>query len=664
MDKEIAHRKLFEILYKVSKVKTDVQFTQYAEKTYQEFLALHAESGTVVGADEYKNYLAGMLPNQINFSKLSDQDLEVLSYSGYEYVPARSERIFRASSIKIINDTVDFQNGDTFILPTGVYQLDKNGSKQHILDAEEMQRILPAEMVPNDATELETIEPRFNVVDINVSHSVQLPLLINQAIQKNPNAMPLGAAESVGDNAYISTTIFRAGSLDMLRETGPLSHGPTYIVPEGIFQVGRYNQLHCILSQPDMLQSIPANMLPNTTTLPEQITCLDRATVEKWNKHTQLTQSLITGFANKPHALYLGSPHLRITDISSSLYYLAEQERHRRQLKTNLILKVFNFKTDADFMDFFVKRLYLENCSAQQLTSHIDKILQQSPRINLAILTDAELRNLYQQCSTWSPKISSRILCCQTLPENARIGDTVILPDGVYQIRIDELSGKVKQEKLINQTELAALDILDFIPDSAKEIRIIDDYGKEDAEDAQELIGLLNPIIRTRSQGMYLHELPRSESEYYGAVTTVLKEMAKQELVTRALDRFKNPETSKAWFSFSGLSLFSPTPKVVPIQTSTSQTQANPSHPAKMTTKQLRTGFTRLKELKMQEPSELARRLTPSSAVIFAQSDMQPEAPRSILDVQASMHDIKEDLDLNLGTNFTVSSVGSDTKTV
>lgn len=675
LDKEIAHRNLFAILYKVSKVKTDVQFTQYAEKTDQEFLALHAESGTAVGAGEYNAYLTTMLPNKINFSKLSDQDLEVLSYSASEYIPARSERIFRAQSIESINEGVNIQIGDTFIVPNGVYQLDRLRRAQLILNAEEMKSALPADMVPNDATELETIEPRFDVVDINVSHSVQLPLLINQAIRKNPNAMPLGAAKSVAEDAQISTTIFRAGSLDMLRETGPLSRGPTYIVPEGVFQVDRDNHLQCILSQEEMQQSIPATRLPNTKDFQEQITCLDRATVEKWNQHTRLTQSLITGFANKPHALYLGSPIGKavclIASITSSLQYLAEQERHRRQLKTNLILKVFNFKNDTNFMHYFVSRLYPGKMGAAELTAHIYGVLQKSQRINLAILTDVELRTLYQQCSTWSPKISSRILCCRTFPENARIGDTVILPDGVYQIRIDELSGKVKQEKLINQTELAALDIEDFIPDAAKEIRIIDDYG---TDDAQELITLLNPIIRSHSQGMYLHELPERESESYGAVTHTLKQMAEQELATRALNRFKKPETSKAWFSFSGLGLFSSTPKVVPIQTSTSQedldrplssqTQANPSHPAKMTIKQLRTGVTRLKELKMQEPSELARRLTPSSAVMFAQSDMQPEAPRSIPDVQASMHDIKEDLNLNLGTNFTVSSVGSDKKTV
>ena len=675
LDNEIAHRNLFEILYKVSKVKTDVQFTQYAEKTYQDFLALHAESGTVGGADEYKTYLAGMLPNQINFSKLSDQDLEVLSYSGYEYIPARSERIYRAQSIESINDNVDIQIGDTFIVPNGVYQLDRLSRAQLILNAEEMKRALPADMVPNDTTELETIEPRFDVVDINLSHSVQLPLLINQAIQKNPNAMSLGAAKSVAEDAQISTTIFRAGSLDMLRETGPLSRGPTYIVPEGVFQVDRNNRLQCILSQENMQQSIPATMLPNTKDFQEQITCLDRETVEKWNQHTRLTQSLITGFANKPHALYLGSPvgqaACLIASITSILQHLAEQERHRRQLKTNLVLKVLNFKNDTDFMHYFLLHLYPGKMGAEELTAHIYGVLKELHRINLAILTDVELRRLYQQCSTWYPKISSRILCCQTLPENARIGDTVILPDGVYQIRIDERSGKVKQEKLINQAELINLEILDFIPYAAKEIRIIDDYGKEDA---QELIKQLNPIIRSRPQGMYLLEVPERESESYGAVTTVLKKMAEQELATRALNRFKKPETSKAWFSFSGLGLFSSAPKVVPIQTSTSQedldrllsspSQANPSHPAKMTIKQLRAGVTRLRELKMQEPSDLATRLTPSSAVMFAQSDMQPEAPRSIPDVQASMHDIKKDLDFSLRTNFTVSSVGSDTKTV
>ena len=675
LDQEIAHRNLFEILYKVSKVKTDIQFTQYAEKTYQEFLALHAESGTVVAADEYQAYLAGMLPNKINFSKLSDQDLEVLSYSASEYIPARSERIFRAQSIESINEAVNIQIGDTFIVPNGVYQLDRLRRAQLILNAEEMNRALPADMVPNDTTELETIEPRFTSIDINTSHAVQLPLLINQATAGKPDAMRLGAADSVGDDAEISTTIFREGSLDLLSDKGPLSHGPTYIVPEGIFQVGRDNRLHCILSQENMRQSIPDYMLPNTTNLPEQITCLDSATVQKWNQNTQLTKSLITGFANKPHALYLGSPQdeavLRITDISSSLHYLAEQERHRRQLKTNLILKVFNFKTDADFMNFFLKRFYLENSIDQKLTSHIDTILQKSQRINLAILTDAELRTLCQQCSTWSPKISSRILCCRTLPENARIGDTVILPNGVYQIRIDERSGKIKQEKVINQAELSALEIDDFIPEEAKKIRIIADY---DTQDARVLISALNPIIHKHTQGMYLHEIPGRESESYGAVTTVLKKMAEKELATRALNRFKMPEPSKAWFSFSGfgLGLFSSTPKVVPIKTDShiddlDQVISSPSQskpPQKMNVRELRTGINQLKKLKQQVPSNLADRLTPSSAVMFAQSDIQPEAPRSIPDVQASMNYIKEDLTFTLGENFAVYKSSSDAQTV
>jgi hypothetical protein len=673
LDNEIAHRNLFEILYKVSKVKTDVQFTQYAEKTYQEFLALHAESGTVVGADEYKTYLAGMLPNQINFSKLSDQDLEVLSYSGYEYIPARSERIYRAQSIESINDNAYIQIGDTFIVPNGVYQLDRLSRTQLILNAEEMNRTLPADMVPNDTTELETIEPRFTSIDINTSHAVQLPLLINQATAGKPDAMRLGAADSVGDDAEISTTIFRAGSLDLLR--GPLSHGPTYIVQEGIFQVGMDNRLHRILSQEKMRQSIPDYMLPNTTTLPEQITCLDSATVQKWNQNTQLTKSLITGFANKPHALYLGSPQgeavLRIADISSSLHYLAEQERHRRQLKTNLILKVFNFKTDADFMNYFVNLLYLENSIAQKLTSHIDTILQKSQRINLAILTDAELRTLCQQCSTWSPKISSRILCCRTLPENARIGDTVILPNGVYQIRIDERSGKIKPEKVINQAELSALEIDDFIPEEAKKIRIIADY---DSQDARVLISALNPIIHKHKQGMYLHEIPGRESESYGAVTTVLKKMAEKELATRALNRLKMPEPSKAWFSFSGfgLGLFGSTSKVVPMQTDShrdglDQVISNQSQPKKhsqMHVKALRKGINQLKELQQQVPPKLADRLTPSSAVMFAQSDIQPAAPRSIPDIQASMNEITKNLNFTLEEQFAVSKSSSDEQTV
>lgn len=533
---EIKHRHLFDILYKAFHVTTDIQFTNIADNLNKEFLAGYASKGEVPGADEYKAYLTGTLPNKINFTKLSNNKLTLLSYSGFHYTPQRSSNIILAGSIQAINDSDKVEYGDTFIVPNGVYQIDHNGTTQTLLSDVEMKRALPAAMIPNEYSALE-------------------------------------------------------------------------IIP-----------------------------------------CLDEVSaIEMSDQHALLTQSLLKGIANKPNALYLGTSMgqaaNQVVDVTSSIHYLAEQELQRRQIKTNLILKMLRVKNDVDFMNYFMTRVFPGKITAAALVEHITQVL--SKRIDVTGLTDDELRMVVTQCDHWRPSVSPRILCCKTFPANARIGDTLILPDGVYQIRIDQRSGKVKSKKIINESDLLSLDIIDFIPDSASKIRIIEDY---ETEDGQELLSILNPFIQSLPQAMYLHE----ENETYMKVTTVLKQMAEKELASRAENVFKKDEVRPSPIQFLTFGLFGK--RIIPNQT--------------MDIRQLRAGASRLKKLQknLQEPSDLSLRMSPSSALMMAQTNGQANTLRSVHDVQTSMKAIRNTLNRELSksdseSHFTVAKM-QDQQTV
>ena len=677
---EIKHRHLFDILYKAFNVTTDIQFTNIADNLYKEFLAVYASKGEVPGADEYKAYLTGTLPNKINFTKLSNNELTIISYSGFHYTPQRSSKIIRSGSIQAINDSGKLEYGDTFILPNGVYQMDHNGTKQTILSDVEMKRALPAGMIPNEDSALEIIEPISQFINpdeplihqlpSNINMAILLTNTIQLAIQDKPNAMSLGTVTS--DESPISTVIYRAQALDRLQNTMYDQPGATFLVPEGVFQVDASGTLQTILNQEEM-QAIPAHIREANQDTVESIPCLNEVSaIERSNQHALLTQSLLRGIVNKPNALYLGASMgqaaNQVVDVTSSIHYLAEQELQRRQIKTNLILKMLRVKNNADFMNYFMTRLFPGKMTAAELVKHITKVLVDSKRIDVTGLTDDELRMVVTQCDHWRPNVSPRILCCKTFPKNARIGDTVILPDGVYQIRIDEISGKVKPEKIINESDLLRLDIVDFIPDSTSEIRIIEDYN---TEHGQELLSVLNPIIKSLPQAMYLHE----ENETYMAVTAALKQMAEKELASRAENVFKKTEVRSSPFQFLTFSLFGKR-KIVPSTTQNSveemgriipsQTQAKPSIEKKMNIRQLRTGASRLKQLQkaLQEPSNLSRRITPSSALMMAQTNGQENIPRSVHDVQTAMRVIKEELTWKLrDSDFTVAKM-QDEQTV
>ena len=681
---EIKHRHLFAIIYKVLAVKTDIQFTNLADKIYHEFVAYYAARGKVPGADEYMPYLLSTLPNKINFTKLSEQELKILSYSGYHFRPVRSEKIIRAKSFEDINASEQLALGDTIIVPTGVYLFDHNGNNQLLLNATEMKRVIPAGMIPTADSKLETIEPIFKFITPNThtpladqlpSHlndALSLTQALNKAMSDKPNAMHLRTPDSGEDPSQISTIIYRAPALDDLQGTEYETPGATFLVPEGVYQVDEDGVIQRILSPEEMEQTMPPAMIAFSSNKIESIPCLEEASaIAMSNQHALLTQALLKGCANLPNALYFGSAMeeaaYHVTEVSSSIHFLAEQELRRRQIKDNLILKVMHVKNDTAFMNYFMTRLFPGPMSTQNLVDHITQILEQSSRVDVTGLSDDELCKLSEQCVQWRPKVSARIICSKKPPKNVCIGDTLLLPDGVYQIRIDEKTGKVTHEKLINETDLAHLDILDFIPDDA-EMRIIDIDNASNNEDSKELVSVLNPVISRVPHAMYLHE----ENESYIAVMAVLKQMAEKELAFRAEQRLQKTEVHNTGFQVFGIgfSLFghkkedATTRPSANMATELEQQTANPAA-KKMNLKELRIGAKRLKALQqdLQDPSYLSRRVSPSSGLMMAHTIEQANEPRLMEDIQATMHSIKEELNVKLDSDFSIPKI-KDEQTV
>ena len=461
----------------------------------------------------------------------------------------------------------------------------------------------------------------------------------------------------------ISPRIICAGSNDMLNANDILKPGDTIILPNGVTQIDHDSNFHKILNQKEMGHTIPSSMIPEETSSITTILFENIAGFQPNSNEDLLINALNKAFQDSPNALYLGNIHAEInvvTHVLSGISHIVNEEIQRRNLKANVIFKALRVKTDAEFLNYFLERLYPGKMQTSELNTHVAEILQNSKRINLSNFTHAELKDLCEQCENWVPKLSSRILVSHSFPDNYQIGDTIILPDGIYQIRIDASSGIIKKEKFVDQTTLEALDIKDFFPTRSKDVHVYDDYSKENV---QQLAQILNPIILKNPKGMYLYEIPSRESESYGAVKTVLKSMAKQELRARALHQFKGSLPQKFGFNFPKFSLFGLSKKVAPAVTISQSGVLNPvssshSNPefsrAKMNRKQLIASASRLKNLqkKLLNPSQLAQQVEPSTSTMILQSPDLPDVQRTMPEVHAVINDIKLELEHTLSLSL------------
>lgn len=563
LEKEIAHRKLSNNIFKLLKIKNGIQLQVLAKRIAQECGEYYQKRGTAVfAADELSSYIIDKLAKKINLRTWSVQELKILSSACFAYQPQISPRIINAGSKEMLNDSdvVSLQAGDTIILPDGVRQIDHAGTFHQILDAKQMRKPIPSSMIPTATSPITTI-------------------LCNNTAALNPDSA------------------------------------------DGL-----------------------------------------------------LINALNNAFIDSSNAMYLGDESADaslIMNLLSGVAQITNEEIHRRHLKTNLIFKALGVKSDAEFLNYFLERLYPGKIEPPKLNTHIADILQNSKRINLTNFTDTELRDLCDQCENWVPKVSPRILVAHTFPDDYQINDTIILPNGIYQMRIDPSSGKIQQEKLVDQTTLDTLDINDYFPDSSKSVHIFDDYNQESV---QQIARLLNPIILKNPKGMYLYEIPSRESESYGAVKTVLKKMAKQALGARALHHFKSSQPQKSRFNFSGFSLFRSGKTVAPEVISTPSEALNPEGSvqiqselprAKMNRKQLFAGAQRLKSLqqKLRNPSPLAQQVAPSTTTMLLQSQDLSDVQRTIHEVHSAIDEISIELGHTLSINFS-TEMSLDQKSV
>lgn len=447
-----------------------------------------------------------------------------------------------------------------------------------------------------------------------------------------------------------SPRIITAGSIASINDSDfDLQPQDTVILPDKVVQINKEGRTNPVLDLKEMQQLLPAELIPDRSASVQEITAENAA--------PQL-QKLNQALQNKPNALYMSHPdssekeEKALTDILGAISTLATEEINRREIPKNLILQVLSLKSDAEFLHHYWQRMHIapDQNNPNEFAENIQKKLQ--VRAILDNLTDTQLRTLIQQCSIWTPKTSHRILCSQVLPTQYEIGDTLILPTGVYQMRISS-RGQVKQELIMDQKTMRSLNLHEHIPDNKTEVTIFDDFQKSAAK---ELIGFMNSHIALHPKGMYLCEIPRA-SEGYGTVNIVLKKMAEQTLQNRLLQQYRTANESKSFFNFSFGLFGSSAKKVAPAPAvSTQDVPIPPVKTEKTKIKELRSQAKDLKKLqKTLKELPLEERVLPNSSTMLIHSNqsMEEETPPS--SPASTLTEIIDELDLKLGQEHTAS---------
>lgn len=437
-----------------------------------------------------------------------------------------------------------------------------------------------------------------------------------------------------------SSRIIVARSIDAINASDfELQEHDTIILPDKIVQIGKEGRANTILTKKEM-PAYPTELIPQDNALVQEIT--DANTIRTLN------QNLNQALQNQPNALYITNPDSREPEentfiaMLSAINQLAENELASRETSNNLFLQALSFKTDAEFLNYYWQRMHIAPNSKEPTAfeAHIQKVLE--ARTELSNLPDAQLKKLILQCRIWTPKISHRILCSRVLPADCEIGDTVILPTGVYQIRLNS-HGQVTQELVIDEKTMNRLHINDFLPDTKTEVALYDDYSKPQAK---ELIGLLNPHIAGHLKGMYLCENPRA-SEGYGMVNIVLQKMAEQVLRARRLEQYRNSNTPKSFFNFGlGFGIFGSSKKVVPTAKPT-QTETIVPTRTKPSIRDLRKTAKKVKKFQksLQEP-RIAERVVPNPSTILVHTERSQDEEKAPISSPSLVSNIIDTLDL------------------
>jgi hypothetical protein len=455
-----------------------------------------------------------------------------------------------------------------------------------------------------------------------------------------------------------SNRILRTNSKDTILDADDFTFNPgdIFIVSEGVYQIPvQGGPAFQILNRTQMQSMLSSEMLPQDSTdieiilprtqikTPNESDDADAETV--LNKNVPLTQALNQAMANHPRALYLeeGNEELsKVLALTSILSLLAQKEEERRQLQHNLIFQTLHIKSDAEFMDYFTDSVKdiphpPKPLPPIDLVAHFNATM----KIDWSTFNNEQLLTFCHQCDIWTPQTSSRIVCCHKRPADYRVGDTLLLPDGVYQLFIHPSSGKIQERKLMGRAELIKTQLNDYLPRSSDDITIIEDFSEESAKD---ISAVLNPRILKNHQGIYLYPQQDRATESYGAINLALKQQAEQELKQRLLQRFQGTAPKKSLLH--GWRLFDKKPQKPPTISKSNELEK----PAKTPIKTLRTQLKHLKKFK--KTLVLSERVTPSPNTMLIETNETPEQPRTLHDVQESLNDIKDDLELTLGKSL------------
>ncbi|MCX7090219.1 MAG: hypothetical protein NTU48_02025 [Legionellales bacterium] len=496
----------------------------------------------------------------------------------------------------------------------------------------------------------------------------------------------------LNDLAYLNRTyeplfssrIICGESRKQVSSSVTLQKGDTILLPDGILQIDYAGNVTCFLDQKAMAtQSLLTQHLADTN-----------ATVTTMNtgENPKLTEALNSALENKmPSAMYIGSELKEEAkekmDFQQTVSSVIQTELDRRQTKDLLVLKTLGLKNDAEFMHYS-ERLYsdflgpwiIQNPNAPQDTfpsaayaHYLTKHIQQSLGESLTDLSDKKLRLLRRQCKVWSPKISPRILCCHTIPDDYQIGDTLILPNGVYQMRMNS-AGKIIKETLIDAQNMSMtkhLGLLRHLPPAQTDVLILDRHSKKLEKEAHTTLRQsLNAIILTKPKGMYLVNIANHSDNSYGAIPIALKKIVKAELHTRLLRQYQNQHRQTTFLKFSGF--FQSTNKAIP--SASSQMDTKQLHAAtqrlralqnqdpldtdlearkttensqKMDTKTLRAAAEHLKYLQKADP--IVQTVTPSPASMLIHSRTPAKRPRILEQVESAIQEVVTELQITAG---------------
>ncbi len=661
IEPEISKRQPYEHLFKALKVQSDIGLIHRGESLTKEYIqykdrhnrAKTKKSGEVdaIGADALKPYIIANLTKTCRLSSFSDKQLRRLKQEGSVYMPHASTRIIIASSVdQIENSDVIVRAGDTVFLSDDVRQVQFNQQGSYtMLRKDEIHQLISPKFIPNEHSEITTID-----LGKFASSQIQLIETIHTFRKHNNNLSSL--------RTLICADLAQLEHLDP-----ELSPGDVLIMPDGVFQIQDNGETLEIIAEKEMKNIIAPEWLPGDDTELSIIDDIAGNTVSK----IQLIDILNTALQNKPSSLCIcdqdGAKMNCAQDIASNLVYLAEQELLRRDIKRqgNLILNVLDLKTDAEFMQYY-KRSLPSYYTAP--TEHLDPYTEYFTEIttslrpkkeNFAKLSDAQLNTLITQCDAWAPTLSTRIIRSSTLPQNYQIGDTLILPEGIYQMR-ETSAGKIKQELILRKRDIPSdIAALMYTPVTGLDAIVEDDYKDPDVA---KLIQALNPYILRNPKGMYLSKIAERANESYGTVNFALKAMAEQELHARALNRFHpEPRTFKSMLGFPKFSLWSKTNQAVSTtRTNTDLGKSNPPPSKKKRTlkelKQAASNMLTLKKKLISQPSFTAPKTGlgfNTTMLIHSSPTVQSEQSERTLDhVQQELTDVALDLEVTLNQPY------------